>query len=269
MNADKIFRAHGRFGLRLIAACGLQQNAPLGCAIGIEHVDLHQEAIELRFGQRIGAFLLQRVLRRQHMERARQIVALASHRHVIFLHGLQQRRLRARAGAVDLVRHQQLREDRPAHKAERAAPVGGLLHDFRAQNVGGHQIGRELHAPRIEPQHRPQRLDELGFGQTRHADQQAMAARQQRDERLLHHLLLAEDDLAHGGARGGDLLQRALSLLCGVFRKLRIGETLDRAHSASFSAPFPFGRAPATFICDSLEVAARLSMDVGALMCGL
>jgi hypothetical protein len=93
-----------------------------------------------------------------------------------------------------------LRKDWTAHETECAAPVGGFLHDLRSQNVGGHQIGRELHAPRIQPQHGSQRLDELGFSQTRNAHKETVPASQQRDERLLHHLLLAEDDLAHGGA---------------------------------------------------------------------
>ncbi len=48
------------------------QHPPLGFEIGIIDVDLQQEAVELRLGQRIGAFLLERVLRRQNMERARQ-----------------------------------------------------------------------------------------------------------------------------------------------------------------------------------------------------
>jgi hypothetical protein len=73
---------------------------------GIGNVDLHDEAVKLRFGQRIGAFLLDRVLRGQHMERLGRR-ARAGHGDVLFLHGLQQGRLRARAGAVDFVRHQQ------------------------------------------------------------------------------------------------------------------------------------------------------------------
>ncbi len=50
-------------------------------------------------------------------------------------------RLRARAGAVDLVGHQQLREDRALHETERAAALGILVEDFGAEDVGRHQIG--------------------------------------------------------------------------------------------------------------------------------
>ncbi len=91
----------------LFGAGGVEQDLPLGFAVRIVDVDLHQEAVELRFGQRIGAFLLQRVLRREHMERRRQVVPRARDRDVMLLHRLQQRGLRARRGAVDFVGHQQ------------------------------------------------------------------------------------------------------------------------------------------------------------------
>ncbi len=84
----------------------------LGVAIGIVDVDFHQEAIELRLGQRIGTLLLERILCREHVERLRQIMPRAGNGDVLLLHGLQQRRLGARAGAVDLVGHQELREHR-------------------------------------------------------------------------------------------------------------------------------------------------------------
>ena len=59
----------------LVDAGGGDQHLPLGFVVGIVDIDLQQEAVELRFGQRIGAFLLQRVLRRQHVERRGQVVA--------------------------------------------------------------------------------------------------------------------------------------------------------------------------------------------------
>ncbi|MEI9887364.1 MAG: hypothetical protein WDN08_12835 [Rhizomicrobium sp.] len=94
--------------LLFLAEGGGDQHLALGLLVGIADVDLQQEAVELRLGQGIGALLLQRVLRRQHMERLGQVVALSRHRDVALLHRLQQRRLGARAGAVDLVGHQKL-----------------------------------------------------------------------------------------------------------------------------------------------------------------
>src|SRR3546814_6113887 len=85
------------------------------------------EAVELSLRQRIGAFLLQRVLRRQHMEGRRQHVRLARHRDAALLHRLQQSRLGARAGAVDLVGHQELAEHRTGNAAKGAAAALALL----------------------------------------------------------------------------------------------------------------------------------------------
>jgi hypothetical protein len=58
------------------------------------------------------------------------------------------------------------------------------------------EIGRELHAAGIEPQHGPQRLDQLCLGEARNADQKGMAAGQKRDQRALDHAFLTEDDRA-------------------------------------------------------------------------
>ena len=57
----------------------------------------------------------------------------------LFLHRLQQRRLRARACSVDLVGHQQLAEHRAGHEAKRPAAFGFIQH-FAADNVGRHQV---------------------------------------------------------------------------------------------------------------------------------
>ena len=121
----------------------------------------------------------------------------------------------ARAGAVDFVRHQQLGEDRALDEAEGALPAVGFLQHFRADDVGGHQVGRELDALPVEPQHDAQRLHQLGLGQARHADQKAMAARQQRDQRLLDHLVLAEDHLADRLAHLGEEWRRLFGLRDG------------------------------------------------------
>ena len=115
-------------------------------------------------------------------------------------------------GAVDLVGHQQLREDRPLDEAEAALAVLTFLHHLGAENVGGHQIGRELHPQRVEANDDPQRLDQLGLGEARHADQQSVSAGEQRRERQVDDPLLAEYDAADLRARGGDALQRRVGV---------------------------------------------------------
>ena len=84
---------------------GRDQHLPLCVDIRVIDIDLQQEAIELGFGQWIRTLLLERVLRRQDVKRPRQRMILAGDRHAALLHRLQQRRLRARAGSVDLVCH--------------------------------------------------------------------------------------------------------------------------------------------------------------------
>gem|GEM_PF-6076961 len=144
------------------------------------------------------------------MEGARQVVAHAGHRHVIFLHRLQECGLGARARAVDLVRHQQLGEDGPLDEAEAALPVGALVEDLGAEDVRRHQVGRELDALAVEAEDGAHRLDELGLGEARHADEQAVAAGEHRHEGELDDVLLAEDDGADGAARPGHVVEGGL-----------------------------------------------------------
>ena len=144
-------------------------------------LDLHEEAVELGFRQGIGAFLLQRVLGRQHVEGRGQIVRRAGDRDLVLLHRLQQRRLGPRAGAVDLVGHQKLAEHRPRDEAEGPLPALALFQHLGAEDVSRHQVGRALHPLVLEAQDRAEGLDQAGLGQAGHADQQGVAAGQERD----------------------------------------------------------------------------------------
>src|SRR3546814_9397809 len=79
---------------------------------------LEEETVELRLGQRRDALLFDRILRREHGEARTQRVRLAINRHMPFLHRLEQRGLRLRRSAVNLVGEQQLGEDRPLGQSE-------------------------------------------------------------------------------------------------------------------------------------------------------
>ena len=72
----------------------------------------------MRFGQREGPFQLDRVLGRQDQEGARQRHRLALDRHRALGHRFEQRALRARGGAVDLVGQDDVGEDRAGAKLE-------------------------------------------------------------------------------------------------------------------------------------------------------
>jgi hypothetical protein len=73
----------------------------VGDLVGAEHGDLarrrriahrhaRHEAVDLRLGQRVGALELDRVLRGQHDERARQLVRVHVDGHAPLLHALEQ-----------------------------------------------------------------------------------------------------------------------------------------------------------------------------------
>ena len=203
--AEQLVGGHGRLRLALFRAGGVEHDFALGLVVGIVDVDLHQEAVELRFRKGIGALLLDRVLGGEHVEGARHVVTVAGDRDVVLLHRLQQRRLGARARAVDLVGHQQLPEDRARDEAEAALAAGALLQHFAAQDVGRHEVGGELDAAGVESEHDAHGLDQLGLGEAGKADQQRVPAAQHGDERLLDHRLLPEDHIADRGLGGGDL----------------------------------------------------------------
>ena len=81
---------------------------------------------------------------------------------------------------------------------------------LRAENVGRHQVGRELDAARGQPEHGAERLDQLGLGKARHADEQPVPAGQDGDQRPLDDRALAVDDLADRLARRLDAGDRGV-----------------------------------------------------------
>ena len=74
---------------RAVGAGRLKQYLSLGGAIRITDIDFHQEAVELGFRQRIGAFLLKRVLRCQDVKWLGQVVTGSGDGHMLLLHRLQ------------------------------------------------------------------------------------------------------------------------------------------------------------------------------------
>ena len=99
----------------------------------------------------------------------------------------------------------------PGTKRKLRRPFG-LVQHLGADDVGRHQVGGELHALGGEAEHGAERFHQPGLAQAGHADQQRVAAGQQRDQRLIDHLVLAEDDAADRGAHGGDARAERLDL---------------------------------------------------------
>ena len=76
-------------------------------------------------------------------------------------------------------------------------PVAGVfLHQVGAGDVGRHQVGRELNARELQLEHLRHGVNQQRLRQTRRADDQAVAADEQRVQHLVDDLVLPDDDLA-------------------------------------------------------------------------
>ena len=147
-------------------ATSLGKNLALHRRVGKTDLHVHQETVELRFRQWVGAFLLDGVLRGHDQKQRRQVVGAAAHRHLALGHGFEQRRLHLGRGTVDLVGQHQVVEDRPLLEHEAA---GFRAVDLGAGDVRREQIGGELDAMELAFYAFGQFLDRLGLGQTRGA----------------------------------------------------------------------------------------------------
>jgi hypothetical protein len=156
--------------------------------------DVEHEAIELRLGQRIGPFLLDRILRREHEQRPAQLVADAVDRDLIFLHRLEEGRLRLGRRAVDFVSEDHVGEDGAGNEPDLPPPGATIFFDdLGADDVRRHQVGSELDAVELEMHRLRQRLDQQRFGEAGHAAQQAVAAGEEHDQDFVDDRLLSDD----------------------------------------------------------------------------
>ena len=121
-------------------------------------------------------------------------MGLAADRHLALLHHLEQRALHLRRRAVDLVGEKQVREDRAERRLELAVL---LVVDPRADEVGGHEIGRELDPLEVAVDRPGDGLDREGLREPGHALDEEVAAREQAHDDPLEHVVLADDDPLH------------------------------------------------------------------------
>jgi len=87
-------------------------------------------------------------------------------------------------------------EERPFLETEDTLAVGPFADDVSAEDVGRHQIRRELHAVELQVQHRAEGADQHGLAQAGHAFEQRMAADEQAGQHTVNDLGVADDDLA-------------------------------------------------------------------------
>ena len=69
-----------------------------------------------------------------------------------------------------------------------------ILENFRADDVGWHEVGCELDALGIEAQNASERIDEQRLGEAWDTDEEPVPSGQDGDERLLDDQILSEDD---------------------------------------------------------------------------
>ena len=202
-------------------------------ALRVADHQLEQEAIQLRFRQRVGALLFHRILRGDHQETgAQRMVGAVDGDHPL-LHRLQQRRLRLRRGAVDLVGEKNLREDGAFGEGE---AVVREIEQVGAQHIARHQVRRELDAAEVKRQAGGEAAGEHGLGGARHAFDERMAFAEQTHQQqiqggVLPHHGLVDFRLDGGGEVGG------------VFRRHRTSP----APSVDNCAPAPAAAARASW----------------------
>ena len=192
------------------------QHLPLFVRAGIAHLDLEQKTVELRFGQRISAFKVDGILRGENSEPSGQRPRDAVAGHLALFHAFQQRGLGAGWHAVDFVDQQQVGEDRAGVKGE---CIRARSEDGGAQNVGGHQVGRSLHALEAEPQQPAHRFHDQRLGDAGHAFEQRMPLREHGHQNFADHLVLPCDHASQLRARTGQQLLRGLQ---GCAWRLRV-----------------------------------------------
>ena len=166
-------------------------NVARGVGVSVEqeaHFDLRrrvadsnpdEKAVQLRLGEGKGAREILGVLRGDDEERIGQRDGLAVERDLPFVHRFEQRGLRARARAVDLVREEDVREDGAVAEDELAR---ALIEDGDAEHIARQEIACELDATEV-PSHGPrERAREGGLADAGNVLDQQVAAREQRDQ---------------------------------------------------------------------------------------
>ena len=191
---------HHRNVARAVLLVGREQ-VHLDLRRRVADLDADHEPVELRLGQGKRAGEVVRVLRRDDEERVGQGNRLAVDADLALVHGLEQRRLGAGAGAVDLVGQEDVAEDRPLSQLEVGA---ALVVDRDAEDVAGQEVTGELDAPEIAADGAGQGASEGRLAHTGHVLDQQMTAAKQRHERKLDHIGFALERPFDGRSQSGE-----------------------------------------------------------------
>ncbi len=117
------------------------------------------------------------------------------------LHRFEQRRLGLGGGPVHLVGEDDVGED-----GALVEPEGATLEHVGADDVGRHQVRRELDAPETYRERLAERSDEQRLAETRHPFQQHVALAEHAEQDGAHQVALSDDHLSDLVLDPGDAL---------------------------------------------------------------
>jgi hypothetical protein len=184
---------------------GLHEDLPFGLLVGIADGQPHEEPVQLALGERVGAVVLQGVLGRHHQEGPRELERPVLDGDRALLHGLEKPALSARGRPVDLVRQNDLAEDRPSSKIQRTR---GRIVDRPSQHVGREKIAGELDPAEGETEGASQGMRQGRLAHPGDVLEQDMTACQQGRQGEPDHLVLAVEDRLHLGDQLADAVRR-------------------------------------------------------------
>ncbi|CAB4920261.1 unannotated protein [freshwater metagenome] len=159
---------------------------------GVADDDFHEEAVALRFGQRVHTLALDRVLRGEHEERIGCGEGAPADRDLLLGHDLEQCRLHLRRRAVDLIGQDEVGKHRTQLDVKR---LGGRPVDTGTDDVGRQEVGGELQAGERSAAHPGERLDGERLRDTGYALEEAVATREQAHHQPFDDPVLADDHL--------------------------------------------------------------------------
>src|SRR6516164_3258008 len=116
----------------------------------------------------------------------------------MLLHRLEQRSLRLRWRAINLISEKNVAKDRPLNKGPLTmASCKVLFNDVSAGNIGWHQIRCELNATKFKTEGFSNGSNHQCLRRARHACHQTVTTNEEGDQHLIENFVLADDNLAH------------------------------------------------------------------------
>ena len=165
---------------------------------GIHDFHLEHEPVDLGFGQRVGAFLLDGVLGGHDQKRVVEGIRGVANGHLAFLHGFEQGALHLCRGAVYFVGEYDVRKKRAFLRYEFAC---FLVEHHGAREVRREQVGRKLYAPEFGVDDFGKRRNRKCLCEAGYAFQKDVTAREESHEQPVEHFALSHNDLVQFAAQ--------------------------------------------------------------------